>query len=66
MKVGDLVEYRPSRQLGLRRIGVVVERWHMGEMTQYLCHWNVPSTATGKAEWWAPAQHIQPCVGGAR
>ena len=44
MKVGDLVEYIPSKQVGLGRIGVVMEAWHMDGATQYLCHWNIPAT----------------------
>ncbi len=62
MKVGDLVEYIPSKQVGLGRIGIVMEAWHMDGRTQYLCHWNVPATHTpGKHTWYAPAEDIQLC-----
>lgn len=65
MKIGDLVEYIPSKQVGLGRVGVVMEAWHMDGKTQYLCHWNVASPAgakTGKNQWYAPAEYIQLCA----
>jgi len=64
MKVGDLVEYKPEKQVGLGRIGVVMEAWHLSGVTQYLCHWSVPSTVDGKSEWYVQSQNIQLCVGG--
>jgi len=61
MKVGDLIEYKPNLTGISNRIGVVMEVWMMDNKTQYLCHWNIPDTATQKVRWYAPAEDVQLC-----
>ena len=67
MRVVDLVEYIPSKQVpGLERIGVIMQVWHMDHRTQYLCHWNIPSTVDGKTTWYVQSQNVQLCTGGGK
>tara|TARA_E500000331_G_scaffold339854_1_gene370552 strand:- start:513 stop:707 length:195 start_codon:yes stop_codon:yes gene_type:complete len=58
MKVGDLVEYIPGTTAIARR-GIVLETWHMDGITKYLCHWNIPDTASHKSKWYAKPEQLR-------